>query len=80
MKMLKSNKYPESIRKIVNDERTKVLAIVGEIKDLMEVGLIEPKSRIQFSGDTWMCIPAEGFYKNTGIGRNRDEAVNNAIF
>ena len=81
MKMLKSKNYPDSsIRKITNDERTKVLAIVGEIKDLMEVGLIESKSRIQFSLDTWMCIPAKGFDKGTGIGRSRDEAVSNAIF
>lgn len=80
MKFLKNKNNPESIRKITDDERTKVLAVVGQIKDLMEIGLIEPKSRIQFSGDTWMCIPAKGFDKNTGIGSTRDEAVNNAIF
>lgn len=80
MRFLKNNKNPESIRKITDDENTKVLAIVGEIRDLMEIGLIEPKSRIQFSGDTWMCIPAEGYDRCAGIGATREEAVNNAIF
>lgn len=41
MKLLKKRDYTGTVRKIVNDDKTEVLGIVGTFKDLMEIGVVE---------------------------------------
>lgn len=42
MKFLKNKKYEETtIRKVVNDEKTVVIGIVGTVGDMLKIGLLE---------------------------------------
>lgn len=71
-----------SIRKVLNDERTKVLAIVGTIQDLMDANLVSiTPGKEQYSRDTYMCIPNStlGFATWKGFGATAEEAVKDAI-
>ena len=45
MKLLKKRDYTGTVRKIVNDDKTEVLGIVGTFKDLMEIGVVESATR-----------------------------------
>lgn len=54
MKFLKKRGYDGTVRKIVSDDKTEVLGIVGTFKDLMELGVVEQVTN--YSWDTWCCI------------------------
>ncbi len=71
-----------SIRKVLNEERTKVLAVVGTIQDLMDSGIISiTQGKEQYSRDTYMCIPNStlGFETWGGFGSTAEEAVDNSL-
>lgn len=79
MKFLKKRDYTGTVRKIVNDDKTEVLGIVGTFKDLMELGIVEEVTN--YSWDTWCCIPGPGRIEIwNGIGATREEAIKNAVF
>lgn len=79
MKLTKKKDDNSTLRKIWNDEKTEVLAMVGTFKDLLDVGIVENVA--QYSLDTWCCIPAPGRIERwRGIGATRDQAISNAIF
>ena len=71
-----------SIRKVLNKEKTKVLAIVGTIQDLMDANLVSiTPGKEQYSRDTYMCIPNTGLGHETwgGFGSTAEEAVNKSL-
>lgn len=71
-----------TIRKVYNDEKTKVLAIVGTIQDLMDANLVTiTPGKEQYSRDTYMCIPNTGLGYETwgGFGATAKEAVDNSL-
>lgn len=79
MKFMKRRGYTETVRKIVTDDKTEVLGIVGTFKDLMELGIVEKVTN--YSWNTWCCIPAPGrIDRFDGIGATREEAIKKAIF
>lgn len=79
MKFMKRRGYTETVRKIVTDDKTEVLGIVGTFKDLMELGIVEKVTN--YSWNTWCCIPAPGrIDRFDGIGATREEAIQKAIF
>ncbi len=79
MKFLQKRDYTGTVRKIVNDDKTEVLGIVGTFKDLMDLGIVEQVTN--YSWDTWCCIPGPGRIENwNGIGATREEAIKNAVF
>ncbi len=82
MRYLKKKGDESTIRKVVNDDRTKVLAVVGTIQDLMDRDLlrIEGEGREQYSRDTYMCIPVAGYERCAGFGATKEEAVSRAVF
>ena len=79
MKFLKSAKAPESFRKIVDDDKTKVLAVVGTVADLLTMGILDECS---LSGDRWCCIPADVKVHSdcVGFGFNRQDAIDRANY
>ena len=79
MKFLKKRDYTGTVRKIVNDDKTEVLGIVGTFKDLMDLGIVEQVTN--YSWDTWCCIPGPGRIETwKGIGATREEAIRKAVF
>lgn len=79
MKFLKKREYAGTVRKIVSDDKTEVLGIVGTFKDLMELGIVEQVTN--YSWDTWCCIPDPGRIEAMdGIGATREDAIKNAVF
>lgn len=79
MKFLKKRDYTGTVRKIVNDNITEVLDIVGTFKDLMDLGIVEQVTN--YSWDTWCCIPNPNQIEIwNGIGATREEAIKNAVF
>lgn len=79
MKFMKKRDYAGTVRKIVTDDKTEVLGIVGTFKDLMDLGIVEKVTN--YSWDTWCCIPAPGrIDRFDGIGATREEAIQKAIF
>ena len=79
MKFLKKRDYAGTVRKIVNDDKTEVLGIVGTFKDLMDLGIVEQVTN--YSWDTWCCIPSPGRSETwKGIGATREEAIRKALF
>ena len=79
MKFLKSKKAieqgAESFRKIVNDEKTQVLAVVGTVKDLMTMGILE---ECNAAPDMWCCLSDIVTEECAGFGRTREEAIDRA--
>lgn len=79
MKLLKKRDYAGTVRKIVNDDKTEMLGIVGTFEDLMAIGIVEEVTN--YSWDTWCCIPFPGRINTwDGIGATREEAIQKAIF
>ena len=79
MKLLKKHDYTGTVRKIITDDKSEVLGIVGTFKDLMDLGIVEKVTN--YSWDTWCCIPAPGrIDRFDGIGATREEAIQKAIF
>lgn len=80
MKLLKKRGYTGTVRKIVTDDKTKVLGIVGTFKDLMEIGVVESVTYISL--DTWLCVPYPDrcFDGQNGMGATREEAIQNTLF
>lgn len=79
MKFLKKRGYDGTVRKIVSDDKTEVLGIVGTFKDLMELGVVEQVTN--YSWDTWCCIPnPRRIEAMDGIGATREAAIKNAVF
>ena len=73
--------YTGSIRKVWPDDKSRPLALVGTIEDLLMEGVLDSCSG--HDSGTWMCIPAatiEGDDQAVGFGLTRDEAVRNARF
>lgn len=71
-----------TIRKVLNEEKTKVLAVVGTIQDLMNANLVTiTPGKEQYSRDTYMCIPNTvlGYETWVGFGATVEEAVNKSI-
>ena len=74
MKLLKKRGYTGTVRKIVTDDKTEVLGIVGTFEDLMDLGIVEQVTN--YSWDTWCCIPGPGRIAPwNGIGAPREEAL-----
>jgi len=83
MKFLKSKKAiaegADTFRKIVNDDKTKVLAVVGTVGDLLKLGVLDscnlPETR-------WCCIPADVNIHGemVGFGFSRDDAIDRANY
>ena len=68
----------ESLRKIKSDDKTKTLAIVGTVEDLMKVGILEECNAPK---DWWCClpnIPSDHPYSGAGFGSERIHAIRNA--
>ena len=68
-----------SFRKITDDKKTKVIAVVGTVADLKKIGLLEYCS---LPGERWCCIPAgEISYIDdrgsdcAGFGFSREDAI-----
>ncbi|MCI8815541.1 MAG: hypothetical protein HFF15_01770 [Angelakisella sp.] len=79
MKFLKKRDYAGTVRKIVNDDNTEVLGVVGTFKDLMDLGIVERVTN--YSWDTWCCIPGPGRIETwKGTGATREDAIKNAVF
>ena len=79
MKFMKKCGYTGTVCKIVSDDKTETLGVVGTFKDLMELGIVEKVTN--YSWDTWCCIPAPGRIETwDGIGATREEAIKKAIF
>ena len=79
MKLLKKHDYTGTVRKIITDDKSEVLGIVGTFKDLMDLGIVEKVTN--YSWDTWCCIPAPGrIDRFDGVGATREEAIQKAIF
>lgn len=71
-----------SVRRVINDEKTKVLAVVGTIQDLMDANIISiTPGKEQYSRDTYMCVPNPGLgYETwTGFGATAEEAVEKSL-
>ena len=80
MIFLKRKGDSSTIRKVCNNERTKVLAVVGTIQDLIDANLITvTPGKEQYTRDTYMCVPAPGYETWTGLGATAKEAVSKAI-
>ena len=80
MKLLKKRGYTGTVRKIVTDDKSEMLGIVGTFKDLMEIGVVESVTDISL--DTWLCIPHPDrcFDGQNGMGATREEAIQNTLF
>ena len=79
MKFLKKRDYTGTVRKIVSDDKTEALGVVGTFKDLMELDIVEQVTN--YSWDTLCCIPAPGRIETwNGIGATREEAIQKTIF
>ena len=79
MKLLKRKGYTGTICKIVTDDKTEVLGVVGTIADLLKEDILEHCT--QYSYDTWMCIVAPGRVDRwNGFGATRSEAIRDAVF
>lgn len=79
MKLMTKRGYTGTVRRIVSDDGTETLGVVGTFKDLMDLGIVEQVTN--YSWDTWRCIPAPGRIEAWGgIGATRDEAIKKAIF
>lgn len=71
-----------TIRKVLNEEKTKVLAVVGTIQDLMDANIIFiTPGKEQYSRDTYMCIPNTTLGHETwgGFGATAEEAVEKSL-
>ena len=55
MKVIKRNDYCGTIRKVVNDEKTKVLYIFGTVKDLLKEEVIFPDNT-KGNMNKWLLI------------------------
>ncbi len=84
MKFMKKRGYNGTVRKIVSDDSSKVLGVVGTLQDLMELGIVEPGPGWGGSPDTWCCLLpptlGESLDRPLGwVGATRDEAVRRAL-
>ena len=69
MKLLKKKGYEGTLRKVVNDERTEVLGIVGTVGDLLKERVL---SYCDAPWGTWGCVrpDCEAFFAG-----NREDAI-----
>lgn len=81
MKICKIKNQNNTLRMVVTDDKSSVIGIVGTINDLIENSLISVTAgKEQYSRDTYMCIPNDGFQTITGFGETVKEAVEKAVF
>lgn len=74
MRYLKRKNYDGTIRKVVSDDGSKALGIVGTVGDLIKEGVLD---FADCSGSLWAFIQV-GSYK-AWFGYSRSDAVDNAI-
>lgn len=73
MKFLKRKEFENTtIRKVVNDEKTEVLGVVGTVGDMLKVGLLE---YCDFDRDVWCFLSKKGSGMNDRFGHTREEAT-----
>ncbi|MCD7772913.1 MAG: hypothetical protein LUH08_02515 [Ruminococcus sp.] len=70
MKIMKKNGHEGTVRKVYDNEHTKVIAVVGTVADLLKEGLLE---YCDCDTSFWLAI------SNTAVkdhfGKTRDEAL-----
>lgn len=57
MKLLKKHGYEGSIRKVANDEKTKVLGIIGTVEDLVAEHVFD---YCDADNGLWACVTPDG--------------------
>lgn len=73
MKFLKRKGYEATtIRKVVNDEKTNVLGVVGTVGDMLKVGLLE---WCDYDCDLWVFLSKPGSRLNDRFGNTREEVT-----
>ena len=73
MKLLIPNKLKETtIRKVTNDEKTKVFGIIGTVEDLWKKEIIEWSD---YPARTWLFIPAPNTDFQSRAGDTRIEVL-----
>ncbi|MCD7902661.1 MAG: hypothetical protein LUF91_02625 [Oscillospiraceae bacterium] len=71
MKLLQKKNYTGTIRQVRNDEKTKCIAVVGTVADLLKEGILD---FCDCDGDLWLAISNERKVDNH-FGKTRDEAL-----
>lgn len=69
MKLLKKKNYEGTLRKVVDDEKTRVLGVVGTVDDLLEEKVLD---YCDAPRGMWACVRTD--YKAFFAG-NRDDAI-----
>jgi hypothetical protein len=72
MKLMKKHGYEGSIRKIANDEKTKVLGILGTVEDLVAEKVFD---YCDADKELWACVTPDG---NATFWKSKEEAVKKA--
>lgn len=73
MKFMKRKDYADTtLRKVVNDEKTEVLGIVGTVGDMLKTGLLE---WCDYDRGLWLFIPKTGSGLKDHFGHTREEAT-----
>ena len=61
-----------TIRKVVNDDKTKVIGVVGTVGDMLKVGLLE---WCEYDINLWCFLSAPGSALKDRFGKTREEAT-----
>ena len=72
MKFLKRKDYADTtIRKVMDNEKTRVLCVVGTVEDLLKAGILE---WCDYDGSLWLSISNCQRIRGR-MGRSREEAL-----
>ena len=73
MKFMKRKGDEETtLRKVVNDEKTEVLGVVGTVGDMLKAGILE---YCDFNRDAWCFLAKRGIGLKDRFGHTREEAT-----
>jgi hypothetical protein len=72
MKFVKKKDYTGTIRKVTNDEKSKVIGIVGTVADLLSEGIFESCNA---SPETWVYIPMNDIESGAVFGPSRASVI-----
>ena len=72
MRFMKKKGYENTtLRWVRSDDRAVFFGVVGTVRDLLDVGLLE---WCDYSPDLWLFLPAKNIYAGR-YGKTREEAV-----
>lgn len=69
MKLIKRKGHDNTVRKVYNDDRTKVYGVVGTVEDLLKEGIFD---YCDYSGETWAFVNQK---LSAVFGRTREEVL-----